>query len=374
MSGIGHASTAHSRPCRPPAGGHGHRGGCRAQPAGDGSERCRAPQSGRGDAGVDRRRQEGLRRQLRRLSRPEGPRRGEGRRRHLDHPGAGRQAAARPDRRPVGSRLDRRRDLHRHQEGRAADDDGRLGGPHLGHRDLEHRQLPARARRRSTESPSRRIAAAAARRRHGRRWSWRTTSQMPITGELGRRGHARPAGARQLPARRAGRPPLLRQRPQRPALHPRQADQAVHDLPRFQRPRRTGRACSTKLTFERNFATGLINVVFDPDYARNGVFYTIHMEDPTDRGAGRAEGRRRARPRPVRLPDDAARSSTPTLPGRADQPRSGDDRVDRPQHRERDVRRHGARAAADAAAVADSSARRDDLQSGRPAAAIPTGA
>ncbi len=36
-----------------------------------------------------------------------------------------------------------------------------------------------------------------------------------------------------------------------------------------------------RLTFERNFATGLINVVFDPDYAQNGVFYTIHMEDPT---------------------------------------------------------------------------------------------
>jgi mono/diheme cytochrome c family protein len=36
-----------------------------------------------------------------------------------------------------------------------------------------------------------------------------------------------------------------------------------------------------RLTFERNFATGLINVIFDPDYERNGVFYTIHMEDPT---------------------------------------------------------------------------------------------
>jgi mono/diheme cytochrome c family protein len=36
-----------------------------------------------------------------------------------------------------------------------------------------------------------------------------------------------------------------------------------------------------RLTFQRNFATGLINVVFDPDYLRNGVFYTIHMEDPT---------------------------------------------------------------------------------------------
>jgi mono/diheme cytochrome c family protein/glucose/arabinose dehydrogenase len=37
----------------------------------------------------------------------------------------------------------------------------------------------------------------------------------------------------------------------------------------------------SRLTFERNLATGLINIVFDPDYPRNGVFYTIHMEDPT---------------------------------------------------------------------------------------------
>ncbi len=36
-----------------------------------------------------------------------------------------------------------------------------------------------------------------------------------------------------------------------------------------------------RLTYQRNFATGLINVVFDPDYQRNGVFYTLHMEDPT---------------------------------------------------------------------------------------------
>ena len=37
----------------------------------------------------------------------------------------------------------------------------------------------------------------------------------------------------------------------------------------------------SKFTFERNLATGLTNVILDPDYARNGVFYTIHMEDPT---------------------------------------------------------------------------------------------
>ena len=39
-----------------------------------------------------------------------------------------------------------------------------------------------------------------------------------------------------------------------------------------------------KLHFERNLATGFVNFIFDPDYARNGVFYTIHMEDPTIEG------------------------------------------------------------------------------------------
>jgi mono/diheme cytochrome c family protein len=36
----------------------------------------------------------------------------------------------------------------------------------------------------------------------------------------------------------------------------------------------------SKFTFERNFAAGLTNFIFDPDYAHNGVFYTLHMEDP----------------------------------------------------------------------------------------------
>ena len=35
-----------------------------------------------------------------------------------------------------------------------------------------------------------------------------------------------------------------------------------------------------KFTFELNFATGLTSFIFDPDYAQNGVFYTLHMEDP----------------------------------------------------------------------------------------------
>jgi mono/diheme cytochrome c family protein len=35
-----------------------------------------------------------------------------------------------------------------------------------------------------------------------------------------------------------------------------------------------------RLHYERNFASGLISVILDPDYARNGVLYTIHFEDP----------------------------------------------------------------------------------------------
>ena len=40
-----------------------------------------------------------------------------------------------------------------------------------------------------------------------------------------------------------------------------------------------------KFTYARNFATGLTNVILDPDYARNGVFYTLHTEDPSLPGA-----------------------------------------------------------------------------------------
>jgi mono/diheme cytochrome c family protein len=40
-----------------------------------------------------------------------------------------------------------------------------------------------------------------------------------------------------------------------------------------------------KFTYARNFATGLTNVILDPDYARNGVFYTLHMEDPSTPGS-----------------------------------------------------------------------------------------
>lgn len=36
-----------------------------------------------------------------------------------------------------------------------------------------------------------------------------------------------------------------------------------------------------KFTPVMGYATGLMNFVFDPEYARNGVFYTLHMELPT---------------------------------------------------------------------------------------------
>ena len=61
-----------------------------------------------------------------------------------------------------------------------------------------------------------------------------------------------------------------------------------------------------RLTFEKNFATGLIDVVFDPDYVRNGVFYTIHMEDPTVAAP--------AEPRSVAGFDASGYATTPAVP------------------------------------------------------------
>ena len=273
---------------------------------------------------------------------------------HLDHPGAGREAAARSDRRQRGPRLDRRRDLHRHQEGRSADDDGRVGGPNLRHRDLEHRQLPSSAR---GEPECRTVAPT------GLRQTGHATADTGAGGlrpdadhrRHQRRAHTRPAGARELPARGTGRPPLLRERPQRAALHPRQADEAVHDLSRFQRSRRPARPVP-----EAHLRAQLRDRPHQLHLRPRLRAQRRLLHDPhggsDHRGARRAEARRRARPRPVGLPDDAGDRDADRA-RRADHSRRRDDRVDRPQHRERDVRRHGARAAADAAGVADPPAR-----------------
>ena len=43
-----------------------------------------------------------------------------------------------------------------------------------------------------------------------------------------------------------------------------------------------------KFTAATGFAAGLMNFVFDPDYARNGIFYTLHMENPNPPGESAA--------------------------------------------------------------------------------------
>ena len=71
-----------------------------------------------------------------------------------------------------------------------------------------------------------------------------------------------------------------------------------------------------KFTAAQGFAAGLMNFVFDPDYARNGVFYTLHMENLTAPGeSAAAEDRRGARAEPGGLHDhtgaaDADRSQS----------------------------------------------------------------
>src|SRR5205823_6269677 len=35
-----------------------------------------------------------------------------------------------------------------------------------------------------------------------------------------------------------------------------------------------------RFAFETGYANGLVTVQFDPDYRRNGRFYTVHIEDP----------------------------------------------------------------------------------------------
>src|SRR5882672_1519924 len=40
-----------------------------------------------------------------------------------------------------------------------------------------------------------------------------------------------------------------------------------------------------KLTIDAGFANGFITFQFDPDYNRNGKFYTIHLEDPASPGS-----------------------------------------------------------------------------------------
>ena len=64
-----------------------------------------------------------------------------------------------------------------------------------------------------------------------------------------------------------------------PRLHPRQDDQAPDDVSRLQRPRRPQRPLPQARVRSR-FGNGVVTFQFDPDYSRNGRFYTVHIEDP----------------------------------------------------------------------------------------------
>ena len=81
-----------------------------------------------------------------------------------------------------------------------------------------------------------------------------------------------------------------------------------------------------KFTFERNFATGLTNFLFDPDYPRNGIFYTHPHGGSGRRRAAGAACRRDRRPRSVRLHDDAGDPGADG--GRQDRARNRADRVE----------------------------------------------
>ena len=108
---------------------------------------------------------------------------------------------------------------------------------------------------------------------------------MPDHRRAGRPEHARAAGSGQLPARRAGRPALLRQRPQRPALHPRQADEDSSPSTSISTGSAAGPASSRSSPSSATSPPASPTSLFDPDYARNGVFYTLHMEDPNGAGS-----------------------------------------------------------------------------------------
>jgi hypothetical protein len=59
-----------------------------------------------------------------------------------------------------------------------------------------------------------------------------------------------------------------------------------------------------KMTTARGYANGFVNFLFDPDYAHNGKFYTIHIEDPALPGSNL--------PDQVKLPGYTVTAAIPT--------------------------------------------------------------
>ena len=117
-----------------------------------------------------------------------------------------------------------------------------------------------------------------------------------------------------------------------------------------------------RLTIDNLLASGFISFQFDPDYAHNGKFYSIHMEDPALPASS--------------LPDNknfpgfktAGYSVTPAIRTFGETQREvGGDRMDRLRYLQFHVRRHGPRGDAAAVQRAHSSDGRSDFQSDGPA-------
>ncbi len=173
----------------------------------------------------------------------------------------------------------------------------------------------------------------------------------PATGRLRRHAdhrrprraeHARAAGPRQLPARRAGRAAVLRQRPQRPALHPRQADEEAHDLSRPQRRRRTARPVPRvhlRTQFRHRPHQLRLRSRLRPQrrllHPAHGGPDHRHARPRRPASSQVSTSPATRRRRPCRRPRPRAHRSR----GRAD-------RVDGPESPQRDLRGHGPRAAA----------------------------
>ena len=126
--------------------------------------------------------------------------------------------------------------------------------------------------------------------------------ELPITGKLDGTGQTRRhAGARELAARGAGRrESVVRQRPQRPAVHPRQGDEEAHDLSRLQRPRGSHRPLPQVRRTRPATPTASSACSSIPTTGATARFYTVHIEDPAIAGFAGARQRERARPRTSR--------------------------------------------------------------------------
>ena len=126
-----------------------------------------------------------------------------------------------------------------------------------------------------------------------------------------------------------------------------------------------------RLLHDPGYSSGISQFQFDPDYRRNGKFYTVHMESPALPGS--------QRPDTTKLPGltFGPFGYEPTAAvgdARADHLRVGAHRVDRHQPAEHHVRGHGARSAARAAEPPHSSDGRGGVSSRPRAAAIRNGA